>query len=267
MHVVIPKIPDDEFRHKQEEWLVDTADKFELYRETEDDLKRLLMRSKSNVFNLQLKFPHLKPMYDEADVMQNFTPDPDSEKKFFNTNDDLEVKQRQAQFKLRKLQNYEIDQAEHAFEDKDEDNLETSTSKPFFEQIEEFKKISQSLDKSTEEFKEYVDKNIETFKKSQAYLDEEMSKIPKLKEKVEWVEREENEELKQAYDEGEKNFQKFIAGNMKEGESALSFSPFSKKEETSKDNFTEPGVYVLKDGKLVKGEGRKKEEVMFSNWY
>lgn len=57
-----------------------------------------------------------------------------------------------------------------------------------------------------------------------------------------------------------------IKGDMKEGEQILNLSPFSKKEETEGE-LADTGLYVLKDGKLVKGEGRKREEVMFSNWY
>jgi len=57
--------------------------------------------------------------------------------------------------------------------------------------------------------------------------------------------------------------------NMKEGDEIVNLEPFSDKnvKRDDEEGIQGPGTYVMKDGKLVKGEGRKKEEVMFSNWY
>lgn len=40
-----------------------------------------------------------------------------------------------------------------------------------------------------------------------------------------------------------------------------------RKTDSKSSGLHEAGTYVMRDGKLVKGEGRKREEVMFSNWY
>ena len=48
-----------------------------------------------------------------------------------------------------------------------------------------------------------------------------------------------------------------IEGNLKE---------VNKKEE-SEEGLKETGTYVLRDGKLVKGKGEKREQATYSNWY
>lgn len=91
---------------------------------------------------------------------------------------------------------------------------------------------------------------------------------PKLKEE-EWVEREEDEELKKIYADANDKWLESITKDMKEGESIVSLSPFHEEveEKPEESGIQGAGVYTMKNGKLVKGEGRKREEVMFSNWY
>jgi hypothetical protein len=97
----------------------------------------------------------------------------------------------------------------------------------------------------------------------------QLNNQPKLKDKEEWVEREEDEELKKIYEEANEKWMESVTKNMKEGDSIVSVSPFHEEveDDPNESGIKGAGVYVMKDGKLVKGEGRKREEVMFSNWY
>jgi len=99
-------------------------------------------------------------------------------------------------------------------------------------------------------------------------------KNPKpLKEKLEYVEREDDDELIQQMKQNDDDFMKAYISTLKEGDELINTEPFhdtshhENNEDPSKEGLQGPGVYVLKNGKLVKGEGRKREEVMFSNWY
>ena len=115
--------------------------------------------------------------------------------------------------------------------------------------------------------KEMEDKE-EFFKEDEENIKKLMETIPKFKDKLEYVEREENVEMETELEKQHEKFMKYVMSDLKEGDQIHNFIPFHKDVKSDKENsITESGVYVLKDGKLVKGEGRKKEEVLFSNWY
>ena len=107
MHVVIPQIPDESFKKEQQKWLIETYKNFEKNRGEEANLKSLLMKTKSNIFNLQLKHPELKPVYDSAQIMKQTN---DSiEKDFLSSKEDLELQRKHSEFKLNKLREYDIE--------------------------------------------------------------------------------------------------------------------------------------------------------------
>ena len=108
MHVVIPQIPDESFKKEQQKWLIETYKNFEKNRGEEANLKSLLMKTKSNIFNLQLKHPELKPVYDSAQIMKP-TDDDSIEKDFLSSKEDLELQRKHSEFKLNKLREYDIE--------------------------------------------------------------------------------------------------------------------------------------------------------------
>lgn len=102
MSVVVPKIPDSEFRDSQALKLKEIEDKINESKNDGEVLKKILMQVKGNVFNLHLKYPTLKQLYDQADTqkvdLQSEEKDIYSEKNFY------ELKKKQAELKLKKLQ-------------------------------------------------------------------------------------------------------------------------------------------------------------------
>lgn len=265
MQVVIPKIPDVAYREDQQRWLMDTVNNFELHRANEDDLKRLLMRSKSNIFSFQLKYPELKKAYDGADILSNVNSSSEEEKQFLTEKDDYALRKKAAEFKMKKLQNYELFGTE---DEKGEDSLAQKQK-----EIDSLRKMAESIDKATDEFSTHSKKYSAQIKQNETKLKEMLDKLPKFKEKNEFVEREENTELQEQFKENQKKWEEHVATHdMKEGDKIYNFSPFSGPDSGLEDNSEQtgiqgPGVYVLRNGKLVKGEGQKREEVMFSNWY
>ena len=73
------------------------------------------------------------------------------------------------------------------------------------------------------------------------------------------------------YEDANKAWIKGMKDNMEEGDKIYNLEPFYNQEDRENQDeeggLQGAGIYIMKDGKLVKGEGRKREEVMFSNWY
>jgi hypothetical protein len=136
--------------------------------------------------------------------------------------------------------------------------------------------MQEVIDKSTEELGEYAKKAMANFKGDEfRNPDGSFKNPPPLKEETTWVERAEDEEVKQHLEASDKEWFGRLRSSLKEGEDFTNFEPFSDDSQYKQHpEFVEQsggiqgsGTYVLRDGKLVKGEGRKREEVMFSNWY
>jgi len=209
---------------------------------------------------MQVKYPELKKIYDGADVQSNFMPDPEEEKKFFTEKEDYDLRVKQAELKMKKLQNYEI------FDSDDEKEEENNEKK--LKEIERLKAISAAIDKATEELGKAYEKNKVEIEKYQKELMDKFKSMPKVKEKEEYVNREKDENLEKLFEENQKKWEEMIIKNLKEGEKIEHINPFQvDSKDDGKEGLRDSGTYVLKDGKLIKGEGEKREEVMFSNWY
>jgi hypothetical protein len=107
MKVVVPQIPDEGFKKTQEQKLKDIQLKYEGCNANHEELKKLLIMTKSNVFNLHLKYPSLKPVYDQAEGYK-FDKVPEQEKDIFSESNEYELRKKQAELRLKKLQNYEV---------------------------------------------------------------------------------------------------------------------------------------------------------------
>eukprot|EP00343_Euplotes_focardii_P003861 CAMPEP_0205815010 /NCGR_PEP_ID=MMETSP0205-20121125/20449_1 /ASSEMBLY_ACC=CAM_ASM_000278 /TAXON_ID=36767 /ORGANISM="Euplotes focardii, Strain TN1" /LENGTH=190 /DNA_ID=CAMNT_0053100231 /DNA_START=403 /DNA_END=972 /DNA_ORIENTATION=+ len=133
------------------------------------------------------------------------------------------------------------------------------------------KSMQKSIDNVTDEFAENTRKVMNNFQGNEFLnSDGSIRNQPKLKAEEKWVEREENEELKEYFKKADEEWMDKIKESMGEGDSFTNLNPFSKEKESDKNDqegIQGSGTYVMKKGKLVKGEGRKREEVMFSNWY
>ena len=206
-----------------------------------------------------MRYPFLKKAYDEAEGIPKVDT-LEMEKDIMLTESwDYELKKKQSEIRMKKLKNLDI-------EDSDEENA-SENLRIKMEFIDKLKENQKAIDKSTSEFLTQAEINKKNFKETEIMNADGSIKNPKpIKEKVEWVERQECEELQETLKKNSSDWLEKVKGDMKEGEQILNLSPFSKKEE-SEGELADTGLYVLKDGKLVKGEGRKREEVMFSNWY
>ena len=110
----------------------------------------------------------------------------------------------------------------------------------------------------------------------------EQSGYKKQFEKLEYCEREEDEELKALFEKEKERFNTLteslhgdidgeidmdLHGNIsfrQPGEKGGQFEPPSADPDSG---MTTSGTYVLRDGKLVQGQGEKREAVTHSNWY
>lgn len=79
LKTVLPEIPDAEYKSSQAAKLSEIEEKLEGVKSDSDELKRLLMHTKSNVFNLHLKFPALKPLYDQASLEEKPEEEPNQD--------------------------------------------------------------------------------------------------------------------------------------------------------------------------------------------
>ena len=107
MKVVVPQIPDEEVRRTQEAKLRDIQERYHDSTACHDQLKKLLMATKTNVFNLHLKYPSLKHVYDQAEGYK-FDKLPEEEKEIFSESNEYDLRKKQAELRLKKLQNYEV---------------------------------------------------------------------------------------------------------------------------------------------------------------
>lgn len=91
---------------------------------------------------------------------------------------------------------------------------------------------------------------------------------------LEYVEREEDEELKAMYLKEKERVDKLAEemGDKIDGELNMDLHgniTFKGKEPEpeKEEGITEAGTYILRDGKLVKGKAELREQAQFSNWY
>lgn len=109
MKVVVPQIPDEKFKKEQAETLEFIQTEYEKLKADHDKLKSLLLKSKSNVFNVQLKYPSLKQVYDQAS--EKSTENLDSKaKELFSEETTYELRKQQAELRMKRLQALEINQ-------------------------------------------------------------------------------------------------------------------------------------------------------------
>jgi len=263
LNVVLPKIPDDEDRKTQEAVLGDIKDGFQKYENNEDELKRLLVSSKSHVFNLHVKYPFLKKAYDEAEgIIKEDTVEQEKDI-LLSTSRDYELRKKETELKIKKIKAYEMEDSD---EEQGSKNLQIK-----LEFIEKLKEMQKAIDKHTDELQADLP-NLKANLKETEFINKDgtIKNQKPLKEKVEWVEREDNKELKELFEKNQQDWMKKFEGNLKEGQTVIkmnsvssplnpssSLNPADKEKANDESGLDESGTYVLRNGKLVKGEGRK----------
>ena len=116
MKVVVPKIKDQDFKSAQELKLKSLESKYEENRANHDALKKLLMESKSNVFNMQLRYPTLKYEYDQA--AGKLEEDLDEQtREIFNENLNYEARKKKAKLRLKRFQDLAVFERDEESED------------------------------------------------------------------------------------------------------------------------------------------------------
>jgi hypothetical protein len=109
MKVVVPQIPDEKFQKEQSENLDHIQIEYAKLYADHDKLKSLLLKTKSNVFNVQLKYPFLKQVYDQAS--EKSTEDLDSKaKELFSEESTYKIRKQQAELRMKRLRELEIKQ-------------------------------------------------------------------------------------------------------------------------------------------------------------
>ena len=201
----------------------------------------------------------MKKAYDEAEGIPKVDNTELEKEIMMSETWDYNLKKKQAELRLKKLKQHDI-------EDSDEEN-ESENLKIKTEFISKLKESTKALDKAASEFLEEAEKNKENMKETE-YInaDGSVKNPPPINPNVKWIEREENPDLIETLRKNNEEWLQKMKNELKEGDEVLNLSPFNVKDGNGGE-LNDSGVYVLKDGKLVKGEGRKREEVMFSNWY
>lgn len=109
---------------------------------------------------------------------------------------------------------------------------------------------------------------LESVKKIDA-LAQETKQADRFKD-LKYVEREEDLELKAMFEESQSrlfNLEKVMEGKV-DGELSVDLhGNMERVERTQEGGIKEAGTYVLRNGKLVPGEGMVREQATFSNWY
>jgi len=97
---VMPQIPDKEYQGEQEKMINQMKKDFEKHEYDSTELKRLLIRSKSSVFNFHLKFPQLKAQFDKASKSK---PIQQESRETFDKIDERELRKRQVELKMKNI--------------------------------------------------------------------------------------------------------------------------------------------------------------------
>mmetsp|Transcript_4943 Transcript_4943/g.4725 ORF Transcript_4943/g.4725 Transcript_4943/m.4725 type:complete len:284 (-) Transcript_4943:214-1065(-) len=263
LKVVVPQIPDIDYQSSQLEKLEALEGDYHKVKGNHDDLKKLLMASKSNVFNIQMKYPNLKQAYDQAEGRIEEDLD-QQQRELYSQTQSYDSRRKQAELRQKRFQQHSV------YEEEEDDHFRYQNEKKKKEFIEELKANQAFLDKTTAELGEHSKKVMANLKETEFLTaDGQIKNQPPLKEKETWVEREANEELEEFFKKADEEWLESVTKDMPEGATLKNLEPFFKDDSNKKEvhGIKGPGTYVMKNGKLVKGEGRKREEVMFSNWY
>lgn len=85
--------------------------------------------------------------------------------------------------------------------------------------------------------------------------------------KIEYVEREENLEMKEIYDQEQIKFHQISEKMKGKVDGEINMDLHGNMDIKHGSGITETGTYVLRDGKLVLGKGETREQATHSNWY
>ena len=142
-------------------------------------------------------------------------------------------------------------QAKHIIPDED-------NTKARDELIAKDKKDSETYDLMTEE----LIKSMEILKEVDRLHQE--SGISEQFKKIKYVEREEDLELKEAYERDQAKFNAFSESLKGKVDGEISIDLHGN---ITKEGIKGSGTYVMRNGKLVEGKGEQREQATYSNWY
>lgn len=129
--------------------------------------------------------------------------------------------------------------------------------------------------KHKEKIDQFTDEVVKALEGQKAF-DKEYEKSGKSEQfrNIEYVEREEDPEIKEIFEKENRRFQnlaKDLYGKI-DGELDMdlhgNITHRAKGQKQGEvDGLTDSGTYILRDGKLVKGKAEVREQASFSNWY